>query len=274
MAAVGSDFGGLEGADAPISGGEVLHALRAARAHLDALAHELEGDPHGLVAHRAQLRRPGWMRPATGEERWPVTLAVAVAITLQFALPDRLSIGPHLLLPSLESALGVGLLLANPRKINRRSTALRGASVSLIALATIANGWSSYELVRELLSGQVGNRAGPLLATGASIYITNIILFGLWYWEWDRGGPVARAHGEREFPDLLFPQMGEHQLAPPDWRPTFVDYLYTSYTNATAFSPTDTMPLTRWTKMLFLCQSAIALVVAALVIARAVNIFR
>lgn len=217
--------------------------------------------------------RPGWLRPATGEERWPAALAIGVAVALQFLLPGRLVIGPRFLLPALESVLALFLLAANPRQVDRRSRGLRGASVVLIALTTLVNAWSSVELVRELIGGSPTG-ATSLLATGASIYLTNIIVFSLWYWEWDRGGPVARAHGDRPYPDLLFPQMAGAHLAPPEWRPTFVDYLYVSYTNATAFSPTDTMPMSRWTKLLFLVQSAIALAVAALVIARAVNIFR
>jgi hypothetical protein len=111
-----------------------------------------------------------------------------------------------------------------------------------------------------------------LLARGASVYLTNIIVFGLWYWEWDRGGPVARAKGERPYPDFLFPQMATPHVAKPNWRPTFVDYLYVSVTNVMAFSPTDTMPLARWAKALMTVQAMVALSTAALVISRAVNV--
>ena len=224
----------------------------------------------GLPA--AQRHPPGWMRSAPGEERWPVALAVAVAIVLEVALPDRLIIGPGWLLPTLEGALAVGLIVANPRHIDRRSNALRAASVGLIAVISLANGWSVYELIRGLVDGTVGKHAGPLLSSGASIYVNNIIVFALWYWDWDRGGPVERALGSSPYPDFLFPQMTQDHLAPDDWRPTFLDYLYVSYTNATAFSPTDTMPLSRWSKLLMLLQSAVSLVTVALVIARAVNI--
>ncbi len=253
--------------DNAASPGELAAAVRAARDHLEALALRLEAESG------ATRRRPAWLHPETGEERWPAAMAIGAAIALQFALPERLAIGPRGLLPGLEVALALGIVVANPRRVDRRSAWLRGASVALIALTSLVNGWSSLELIRELIAGSL-NGAGALLGTGASIYVTNIIVFGLWYWEWDRGGPVARAHGDRFYPDLLFPQMGQQHLAPPDWHPTFVDYLYVSYTNATAFSPTDTMPLARWAKLLFLCQSAIALCVAALVIARAVNILR
>jgi hypothetical protein len=146
--------------------------------------------------------------------------------------------------------------------------------VALIALISLANGWSSAELIRGLVNGTEGESAGALLARGASIYITNIIVFSLWYWEWDRGGPVARMRGLQPYPDFLFPQMTQPDLAPPDWEPTYVDYLYVSFTNATAFSPTDVMPLSRWAKMLMALQAAVALLTVALVVARAVNILK
>src|SRR5919108_506861 len=98
--------------------------------------------------------------------------------------------------------------------------------------------------------------AARLMVNGGSIYLTNIIAFALWYWELDRGGPAARTHGIKYYPDFLFPQMSSPDLAPPDWEPTFVDYLYLSFTNATAFSPTDVMPLRRWAKLTMLLQSA------------------
>jgi uncharacterized membrane protein len=217
---------------------------------------------------------PAWRRASEGERRLPVAAVVALAIALQMLLPDRLVIHPVWLLPGLEGALVVGLIAANPRRINRTSTVLRAASLSLIALISIANAWSSAQLITGLVDGTAGNNASALLARGASVYVTNIIVFGLWYWEWDRGGPVARARALRPFPDFLFPQMGQPDLAPPDWTPNFFDYLYVSFTNATAFSPTDVMPLSRWAKMLMLLQSAVALLTVALVIARAVNILK
>ena len=116
--------------------------------------------------------------------------------------------------------------------------------------------------------------ATTLLVTGGAIWVTNVIAFGLWYWEFDRGGPVARAHDIKPNQDFEFPQMTTPQLAPPSWEPMFRDYFYLSFTNATAFSPTDVMPLSRWAKMLMLVQSAVSLLLAALVIARAVNILR
>ena len=231
----------------------------------------LEPEVAGAKALEARFV-PAWRRATEGEHRLPVAAAVALAITLQLVLPARLVIRPAWLLPSLEGLLMVGLIAANPRRINRTSALLRAASVSLIALISLANAWSSGELIKGIVKGTSGDNASLLLARGASIYVTNIIVFALWYWEWDRGGPVARARGVRPYPDFLFPQMSVAGIAPPEWRPNFLDYLYVSFTNASAFSPTDTMPLSRWAKMLMLLQSAIALLTVAFVVARAINV--
>jgi uncharacterized membrane protein len=240
-------------------------------------------DPWQLWIHRAEqiaasraqhMPTPAWVRKTPGERRWPVTLSVVVAITLQLLLPPHLTEPlPRALLPALEGALLVGLSIANPVRIERRGKPVRAASIALIVLMTIANAASAVLLIRAILrgGGAVG-AAGPLLASGASIWATNVIAFALWYWEFDRGGPVNRALGTSQLPDLLFPQMAAPELAPPDWEPRFVDYLYLSFTNATAFSPTDVMPMARWAKLTMLVQSAVSLAVGVLVIARAVNI--
>jgi len=227
-----------------------------------------------IAASRAQsMPIPAWMRKTPGERRWPVTLTVVVAIALQLLLPSHLTEPlPRALLPALEGALLVGQSIANPVRIEHRGRAVRAASIALILLITIANAASAVLLIHAILHGKPVRAAGPLLASGASIWATNVIAFALWYWEFDRGGPVSRALGTTRHPDLLFPQMASPELAPPDWEPQFVDYLYLSFTNATAFSPTDVMPLARWAKLTMLVQSAVSLSIGALVIARAVNI--
>jgi uncharacterized membrane protein len=218
---------------------------------------------------------PAWLRPTQGERRWPITLSVVAAIVLQFLLPARFTEPlPPYLMPTLEVALLIGLSIANPVRVERRGPVVRAASIGLIALITFANIASAVLLIRAILDGQAGGAATPLFATGASIWATNVVAFALWYWEFDRGGPVQRAHGTMRHPDLMFPQMVSPQLAPRDWEPEFVDYLYLAFTNATAFSPTDVMPLARWAKLTMLVQSAVSLAVGALVIARAVNILR
>src|SRR5258708_5016718 len=218
---------------------------------------------------------PAWRRRTPGERRWPVTLSVLAAIVLQVLLPPHLTRPlPPSLLPALEGALLLGLGIANPVRIERRGKAVRAASIVLILLITFANAASAVLLIRAILEGKAGSAAVPLLATGASVWATNVIAFALWYWEFDRGGPVERAMGTSQLPDLMFPQMAAPELAAADWEPQFVDYLYLSFTNATAFSPTAVMPLARWAKLTMLVQSAVSLAVGALVIARAVNILK
>jgi len=197
---------------------------------------------------------------------------VVAAIVLQVLLPPKyVEPLPRYLLPMLEGALLVGLTIADPVRVERGGTVIRAATIVQIVIITAANALSAALLIRAILEGKAVS-AVALLGTGASIWITNIIAFALWYWEFDRGGPVARAQGTVRHPDLMFPQMASPELAPPEWEPQFVDYLYLAFTNATAFSPTDVMPLARWAKLTMLVQSAVSLAVGALVIARAVNI--
>ena len=218
---------------------------------------------------------PAWKRPTEGELRWQVSVAVAVAVALQFLLPGRLVLlHPVWLLPVLESLLAVALVMANPRRINRESRVIRLASLFLAAILSLANAYSVARLVIGLVQGTAGENPGVLLATGGVIWLTNVIIFALWYWEFDRGGPVARANATHVYPDFLFVQMTSPHLAPPGWEPAFGDYLYLSFTNAAAFSPTDVMPLSRWAKMGMTAQAAVSIVTVVLVVARAVNIFK
>ncbi|MFB7664894.1 hypothetical protein ACFC1R_13225 [Kitasatospora sp. NPDC056138] len=218
---------------------------------------------------------PAWRRATEGEQRWAVTGSILVAVALQLFLPSRLTIHPHWMLPVLEVALLVALAGLNPhRRVDHASRSLRAVSLCLVAAISLANGWSAVKLVRELLHASGGTTAPALLGTGGAIWATNVIAFALWYWEWDRGGPAARARGDKNYPDFLFPQMQAHELAPTGWEPTFLDYLYVAFTNATAFSPTDTMPLSVWAKMLMMLQTAVSLVTVVLVVARAVNILQ
>lgn len=237
------------------------------------------GIPSGPVAARwSELEDrvvPAWLRPTAHESRLPVASAILVAASLQLVLAQQFRlIHPSWLLPALEIALLATLLVLSPLRRSRYTAQGRYVSLLLVAIISLDNGFSAVLLDMDLLNGKVGSQAAPLLASAGAIYLTNIIAFGIWYWELDRGGPLARAAATRPYPDFLFPQMTQHHLASKHWEPRFGDYLYLSFTNATAFSPTDTMPLPRWAKGLMAVQSAIALSTTALVIARAVNILK
>jgi uncharacterized membrane protein len=195
-----------------------------------------------------------------------------IALALQTTLPDQLVLQPHWLLPALSALLLVGLLLLGPGRASAHHHHARKIALCLVAVVSAGNVLSGALLVHRILAGTIGDHAGPLLASGAAIYLTNIVVFSLWYWEFDRGGPAARAVGTAVHPDFLFPQMSTPDMAPTNWEPGYVDYLFLSFTNATAFSPTDVMPLRTWTKLTMLAQSAVSLVLVALVVARAVNI--
>jgi uncharacterized membrane protein len=219
----------------------------------------------------ARVLAPAWRRHTDGEQRWPYGLAIGVIIVLQLLLPDRLVLGPGWLLPAVEFGLFVVLAAANPGRLNKRSKPLRVVSMVLLGAVILGTGIALFLLIRDIVSGMDTGSAGHLLATGADVYVINILTFAVWYWEFDRGGPVERAMGQNQHPDFLFPQMTAGDLAPKEWEPQFADYLYLAFTNATAFSPTDVLPFSRWAKLLMLAQSAVALTTAALVVAKAVN---
>jgi uncharacterized membrane protein len=264
----------LDGADTEQMGHPVSSTIRTLRDQLDHLERML--GPEVRAAERVpRYIEPAWRRGHEPEGRLAVSVAVLVAVALQVVLPARLEVHPSWLLPALEGVLFVGLFAANPRRIERSSPLLRTASMALIAIISAANAWSMAELIHGIITGSSAtSNAASLIGSGAAIYLTNIIVFGLWYWEVDRGGPVARANGTRRNPDFMFVQMDKTQLAPPDWRPEFFDYLWLSFTAATAFSPTDTMPLSRPAKAMMAVQAAVSLLTIGLVIARAVNIFK
>jgi uncharacterized membrane protein len=213
-----------------------------------------------------------WGTASHGEPRWPALLAVLAAIALQLVLPENVirGLGNRVLIPSFEGVLLIVLLIANPGRISTEQSRLRAVGLVLIALTTVVNVVSLTELIHALLyNAKTAGR--PLVYASVPIWLTNVIVFGLWYWELDRGGPAARQVAKHRRPDFLFPQMSTPGSA-PEWAPSFLDYIYTSFTNATAFSPTDTMPLTAWAKLLMMVQSLASLLTVAVVISRAVNI--
>jgi uncharacterized membrane protein len=219
---------------------------------------------------------------------WP-TLAVLTAAALYATLPGRFIVGSgagafgalRWIVPALTVVLIVPLALAVPRnqrflraaeaQAERIRLSRRFASTAVIALITAANGISIILLVHLLVNG-AHTQANLLLKAGIHLWITNVLVFGLWFWQLDGGGPLERRTIVGCAGDFLFPQQAEPERLGAGWRPAFLDYLYVSFTNAAAFSPTDTLPLSRWAKMLMLIQSAISLILAVMVVARAVNI--
>jgi hypothetical protein len=226
------------------------------------------------LASDAEHRIPTWLQPGNPESRLPVLTALVVAITLQLLIPRNYTLVPRWPLILLEILLLVILIVLNPLRLTRSTVVGKYATWVLLGAITVDNTLSAIVLDARIISGDVSNDAALLLGSGSAIFITNIIAFAIWYWELDRGGPFARREGTRPYPDFLFPQMDPDtaKLARPGWRPTFVDYLYVSITNVMAFSPTDTMPLSRWAKMMMSVQAMVALTTAGLVIARAVNV--
>jgi uncharacterized membrane protein len=225
------------------------------------------------VTQEPTARLPGRPYPPdpAPESFWPAQLTVLAAIALQLLLPARLAAGPRWLLPALEGVLLIGLSLATPRQLEHEHTTRRRAALSITAIVSVANIYSLGALTHFLLHHNVSD-GRELITSGVLIWLTNFLIFALWYWELDRGGPGRRAAGHDGAPDFLFPQMADDRIEPIDWRPKFMDYLYVSLTNATAFSPTDTMPLSGMAKGVMGIQALVSLVTIGLIVSRAVNI--
>lgn len=206
------------------------------------------------------------------EPRWPASVALVVCAGLYLALPNRLVVGPKWILPVLIILPLIPLSAGRHRHPNE-SRHVRWLTLSLIALVTAANVASMTLLVHHLLHTRVV-QGRALIYSAVAVWLTNVIVFGLWFWEIDRGGPHRRSGGSELWPDLQFPQMENPDLAPPGWRPSFADYLYTAFANGTSFAPADAMPLSVRMKTLFLGESLVSLITIAVVAARAVNILR
>ena len=177
-----------------------------------------------------------------GEPRWPSASAILAAIVLTILMPDDLRLGPNWLLPVIVGVLLVAHIAADPGRIDRRTATLRALSIALISVLVFSALWAAVLLTSHLINGgEETNSAGALLAAGSTVWASNIIAFALLYWELDGGGPAERAHlPSSRIVDFAFPQQMSPELAPANWRPRFIDYLYLGFTNATAFSPTLT----------------------------------
>ena len=177
-----------------------------------------------------------------GESRWPMAIAVVTLMVFALAASSHLTFFPGPLLALIEGVLLLAILFGDPGAIDRQTSWLRAATVALVA--------------------------------GAKVWLGNNVAFALLYWAFDCGGPAARAHGMPRYPDLAFPQQTSPDLAPPGWRPQFIDYLYVGFTTANAFSPTDTMPMVPWAKIAMGSQALISFAIVGLVLARVVNLFQ
>jgi hypothetical protein len=219
----------------------------------------------------------------TVERRWEAAPAVLAIIALQLALA-LVSLERHwklwkypwwvwIMAVVPETILLFTLAWGSARSWLERIGHRRNAAIALLGLMSLETAAALFALVASLVSGQAGS-GGQLLFEGLTIWGTNVIAYGLWFWGLDRGGPVRRRQPPPPPPDFQFPQMENPKLAAPGWHPRLADYIYVSFTNSIAFSPTDAMPLSRWAKMLMLSESAVSAISILLVTARAVNIFK
>ncbi|MFB6808268.1 hypothetical protein [Streptomyces sp. NPDC056387] len=199
--------------------------------------------------------------------------AVIASAVLTLLLPDDLRLGPRWALPLAEGILLVALISGDPGRISRRSTVLRSVAIALVVVLVGSAIWSTVQLIDDLIhGGHETSSANALLLAGGSVWSSTVLAFSLLYFELDSGGPAARVHHMPETPALAFPQQLSPELNAAHWRPRYIDYLYLGFTNSTALSPTDVMPLAPWAKSVMTLQSILSLVILGLVVARAVNV--
>ena len=209
-----------------------------------------------------------------GEHWWPVAAAIIVVAGLHVALPARYRVQPAWLIPTVLLVLLAVLIIGDPGRIDRQKAWLRIITSGVIAVITLANLLAAVRLVVEILTNNklFANHPGGLLAAGAVIWATNVIAFALWYWDLDRGGAAARAHRPYDNPAFVFPEMQHAEYVSATWVPRFVDYLSLAFWTATAISPTDISAIRPWAKVLMMMEAGGSIVLAALVIARAINV--
>ena len=209
-----------------------------------------------------------------GEHWWPVALAIVAVVVLHVVLPARYRVQPVWVVPVVLLALLAVMMVGDPGRIDRQKTWLRVLMGIIIAFLTVANLMAALRLVVDILTNNklyANNPAGEL-AAGGVIWATNVIAFGLWYWDLDRGGAAARAHHPDRNPAFVFPEMQLTDYVPAGWVPKFLDYLFLSFWTSTAFSPSDTLAIKPWAKTLMLLEAGTSLGLGALVISRAINI--
>ena len=219
---------------------------------------------------------PSWQIPTEPESRWPAFGAAIVVIAGQTWVAVSLSLSPVWLFPIISALLLVVSVAVYLPPRTEPSPLMRALAVSLVGMLVIANAVSLVQLVSDIFGGGSGLDPIGLLLVGIVLWVVNIAIFALVYWELDGDGPEVRADGYRDFPDLVFPQQQSDQqgLAPANWKPTFPDYVYVSLTAATAFSPTDAMPYSKRVKLVMGAESTMSLAIVAMIVARAINIAR
>jgi hypothetical protein len=211
-----------------------------------------------------------------GEHWWPVALAIVIAVGLHVALPAKYRVHPAWLAVAVPLVLLVVLIAGDPGRIDRQRPWLRVVTGIMIACITLANLFAAARLVVDILTNNklFANNAEGLLAAGGVIWATNVIAFGLWYWDLDRGGAAARAHHPDRNPAFVFPEMQHREYAVPGWVPTFIDYISLAFWTATAVSPTDISAIRPWAKLMMMLEAVGSIALAGLVIARAINILQ
>jgi len=208
--------------------------------------------------------------PAAHLSKWPVVLALLALGGVYLVLPADLTAGPRWLLLAIETPVVAFFLVAHRMNLPIHPRQVRALVITLLGVATLLVAFSIAQLLSELLRDRI--TAKPLLGAAAGLWAANVLIFALWYWEIDRGGPHRRHAPDPPDPDFLFPQLSGPDIGPQDWMPEFVDYLFVAFTSATAFSPTDTLPLTRRVKALLMVQELSSLIMVALLAARAINV--
>ena len=229
-----------------------------------------------MTTEQRPAREPaaGLTPAARGEPWWPVATAIVIAAGLHVALPARYRVQPPWVVPAVLFVLLIVLIAGDPGRIDRQKPWLRIVTGVVIAFITLTNLLAAGRLVVEILTNNKVFAAHPggLLAAGGVVWATNVIAFGLWYWDLDRGGAASRAHHPDRNPAFVFPEMQHTDYVPAGWVPKFVDYLSLAFWTATAISPTDISAIKPWAKLMMMLEAGCSIVLAALVIARAINV--
>lgn len=208
------------------------------------------------------------------QDRWPASIALLACVGLYIILPDSLIIKPRWLIPILELLPLIPLAITHRRGHPGEPSWTRPLNLVLIGVINFANIVSVTLLVHHLLHHSTPLDGRHLVYSAILVWVTNVIVFSLWFWELDRGGPSKRGTKLERHPDFMFPQMDKPEFAPANWQPRYLDYLYVAFTNSAAFSPTDAMPLTRKAKGLMAMGSAVSMITVIVVASRAINILQ